>query len=223
MSNIKFSISVLLGFIILSGSLVYINKNKDTLVQAKGVAEVKVKSDLATWQISLNQSGYNLASAYNQMESDQSNVIAILKDQGIQESDIQSNNISISNMLIDNKTQYQIYNTITVSSKNVDSIYKINQNQKLFIDKGIFISGSYVNYYFTAINNIKEPLLKDSVLNTKISAGKIAGNLNKEIAEVRNINQGVISVNSADGSQYNDINSLYKTVRVVTTATYLMK
>lgn len=223
MSNIKFPISVLLGFIILSVSLIYINKNKDIIVQAKGVAEVKVKSDLATWQISLNQSGYNLSAAYNQIESDQNNVIAILKYQGIQESDIQANNISISNMLIDNKTQYQIYNTITVSSKNVDLIYKINQNQKIFIDQGIFISGSYVNYYFTAINNIKEPLLKDSVLNTKISASKIAGNLNKEISEVKNINQGVISVNSADGSQYNDINSLYKTVRVVTTATYLMK
>ena len=51
----------------------------------------------------------------------------------------------------------------------------------------------------------------------------MADKINKKVGNVKSLNQGVITINSLDGSQINDTNSIYKNVRMVSTVIYELK
>lgn len=215
--------TILLCSIILAFTAIDIayTKNQPTEV-VKGVSEIKVKSDLASWQISLSSSGDDINSLYSQMDNTQIKLLSYLKNNNLRESDINLGAVSISNMP-DSKQKYTIYNSVLITSKNVDLVQNLSSNLKPMLEMGIPMGSSYVSFYYTDISNIKGEMLKNSLDNSKIAASKMADNFGKKISGVKNINQGVISINSPDGSQSGDSTSLYKTVRMVSTVTYFIK
>ena len=227
-SDVKYQTkSLILSSIIISlgmfFSAYYFKNNPNSNETVKGVSELKVKSNLSTWQLSISNSGSNLNSLYANLEQNQKFIKSFLINNNFTESEFNLGTISISNSNDNNQLKYQIYNSITITTKDVDKVNKVSSNLKPLIDNNVLISGSYINYYYTDISSIKNELLDLSINNSKISAKLMADKINKKVGNVKSLNQGVITINSLDGSQINDTNSIYKNVRMVSTVIYELK
>lgn len=198
----------------------------NSTVTVKGVSEVPVKSDLATWQIALSNSGNNSNELYSQFESNEKTIKQFLISQGFKESDISLNSTTITTSVDLNSPKFNVYGGIIVTTKNVDLVFSTSNNLSSLIKQNILINNSYVSYYFTDITSIKNKLLEQSISNAIQSAQSMNSNfkMNKNIEpSLKSATQGVISINSPDGANQNDTTSLFKIVRMVTTATFYVQ
>lgn len=219
--------SSLFGLLILSitiGLSTYFIKKNKPITTVKGVSETFVKSNIANWQISVIETSNSPESVLSKINKDQEIIKVFALKNGFESQDINLGSISI-NPNTDSKgdVTYQVYNTITLTSKNVDNVYKLNMNflSNPLINKDLIISSSYVNYYYTEnITPIKNELLIKSIDNAKLSGDLIAKKLDKKLGSVKSINQGLITINSNDGTIPNDTGSLMKKIRLVSTVEF---
>jgi hypothetical protein len=202
-------------------------KKLERVVAVKGLAEQIVKSDRATWDINFTSNNDNLAQAYQGITHAQEVTRNFLMKEGFKPEDIEIIPISI----IDNQgnnyastlkvKRYAANSGISVKTGAVDLVTSSVQKVGALVQAGVVISSSNVRFMFTQLNTIKTAMLITATDSARSAGKAFAENSHSKLGEISMANQGLFTIESANGNAYDD-SSIMKKVRVVTSVSYYL-
>lgn len=217
---------VLFGFVIKDAADNFIEKER--VVSVKGLAETDVPADLVVWPLVYKEAGNDPAEMYGTITRKNAIIVNFLKDNGITDAEISVSPPSVYDQQADRYSgdkgafRYKATSVITVTSRKVDAVRGMMQQQAELMKQGIAIVGDdyqyRVSYEFTALNDIKPAMIEEATKNARSAAEKFAKDSDSRLGKIRNANQGTFSITDSDA------NTPYvKHVRVVTTVTYYLE
>ena len=118
--------------------------------------------------------------------------------------------------------RYNVTTVITVTSKQVDLVRGLINEQSELLKQGVaIISGDYrynVAYDYTSLNDIKPKMIEEATKNARTAAEKFAKDSESRLGSIQRAYQGQFSIENRDP------NTPYiKQVRVVTTIDYSLE
>lgn len=203
-------------------------KNKERVVTVKGLAEMEVAADKVTWPLMYKEIGNDPGVLYANLEKKNKAIISFLRMHGISDAEIAVAPPQVSDLQADryapkeNRYRYNATSVITVTSRDVDKIRKLMNEQTELLKQGIAISGDdyryNVSYEFTGLNGVKPQMIEEATKNARAAAEKFAKDSGSSLGKIRTASQGQFSISDRDS------NTPYiKSIRVVTTVTYYLK
>ena len=215
------------------GYFYYLSKTKTNFVTVKGLAELNVKADLGIWNLKYTVLGNDLSVAQNKMEKQQKLIVSFLQNKGFSSQEIsikrtETNDIKANPYRSDNSSseRYILTQNIQVTSSNVDLLDTTINSTGELIAKGILFNDDYtpVSYLFTKINEVKPQMLKQATENAKLAAEEFAKSSGSSVGKIHKANQGVFSILPRYQTyNANEMNSIEKKVRVVSTIEYFLE
>ena len=232
MKNLRWEALILaIGMVVVGNCLKNALENftdKERVVSVKGLAEMEVPADKVVWPLVYKDIGDDPALLYENMAKKNTAIVAFLKNNGIEETeisiappeviDMQAERYGNTNM----KYRYNATSVITVTSRNVDKVRQLMTEQAELLKQGIAITGGdyryNVSYEFTGLNSIKPQMIEEATKNARAAAEKFAKDSDSKLGKIRNASQGQFSISDRDA------NTPYiKSVRVVTTINYYLR
>tara|TARA_R110002072_G_scaffold242092_1_gene400881 strand:+ start:120 stop:845 length:726 start_codon:yes stop_codon:yes gene_type:complete len=213
------------------GQTMYNAKVAINIAEAKGLAERRVKSDRGNWSISFSVAGIKqdqIPALYELSEKNQNRIITVLKENGLEESEISPGVIDYqySEYRDDNQKLVDERHTLTgqinVETSKVDVITNARSAVNKLIAEGINIQNYAPTYRFTGLNEVKPEMLREAAKNARIAANEFAENAGAKVGGIREARQGNFFIRDA-GEEYGDTNKIEKDVRVVTTITFYLE
>jgi hypothetical protein len=197
---------------------------------AKGLAERRVRSDRANWDIVFRVTGTSrgeIPNLYKKAEQQQQIIIKLLNESGFVDTEIQIGVLDYEyqefrddkQVLVDQT--HRLVGTVSVETEKVDQIRKARTKVSKLIAKGIDIVNKAPAYRFTKLNQIKPDMLREATKNARIAANEFAENAGVKVGGIRNALQGGFYVRDV-GEEYGDTAKIAKDVRVVTTITFYL-
>lgn len=229
------------GFFIAQG--VYQAKAQERYITVKGLATREVKATLGVWEIGFRQVGADLITVNQQINKDQAQVLAFLKNKGFADADIELRPAKVTDLFADpysssrndpdaQKRRYIVTGSVQVHSVQVDLIQRVSQQTNELLSQGIsltFDTPSFSpnpSYFYTALDTIRPTMLAETTQSARIIAEQFAKDSGNHLGGIRRASQGVFQImsrNTEDASNPQDqLGSLYKKVRLVTTVDYLL-
>ena len=217
---------VLFGFVIKSAVDNFIEKER--VVSVKGLAETDVPADLVVWPLVYKEAGNDPAEMYETITRKNAIIVDFLKANGITDAEISVSPPSVYDKQADRYNddrsayRYKASSVITVTSKKVDAVRAMMQQQGELLKQGIAIVGDEyqyrVAYEFTGLNEIKPMMIEEATKNARSAAEKFAKDSNSKLGKIKSASQGQFTVSERDN------NTPYiKNIRVVTNVVYYLK
>jgi hypothetical protein len=232
------------------GAQIKATRLNDRYVSVRGLAERKVKSDVAIWLISYKETGDDLPSLYARTEADQNTVQQFLAQQGIHPDEVE---LGVPRVVDTQANEcgggtkaphrYIVEQYISVHTPRVDQVAAAARKTMQLVQKGIALGGSYNQgqapvYKFTGLNAIKPDMITEATRGARAAADRFAADSGSRVGGIRQAYQGVFSILAPDAASetsedagegsYSGGNSsadlsIVKTVRVVTTIQYYLE
>ena len=147
-----------------------------------------------------------------------------LKDAGFKEDEIKVGNASYddrytyANDVSHITYRYQASQTVTVFTKNLDLVRKVQQTLETELVNQNILANSWADYQYLGLNDIKPSMIAESLENARAAADEFAKNSHSRIGKMRTASQGYFEVEDLDENT-----PQVKKVRVVTTVEYYLK
>lgn len=202
-------------------------KQSSKIITVKGQAEKTVQSNEARLVIRFETSAASVAEFSAAVSVAQDEIKAFLVTQGFKEYEIRRGNVQMKDMLAqqsgsDKKSaRFAGSGEITVSSDNVTLAGTTKDSIAQLLQKGIPISGSSLQYYFTDLESVKSDMLKEATANARTVAAAFAENAGVRIKTVQSASQDVFQItepvdeHAPTAGSDADASSLNKKVRVI--------
>ena len=198
---------ILFGFILRSGIIRFIDKDRQVTV--KGLSEREVPANKITWKLSTYVTGDALPALYNEIQKTNETVVAFLKSNGLSESEISILPPEVDDRISNRWSNeyipfnYKLTTPITITSSNVDLV------------KGIALGGNnYINYDYTGFQDLKQEMIEEAIANAKTTATQFVANYGSKLGKLITADQGQFSISSTEE------NPAVMKVRGVATITY---
>ena len=147
-------------------------------IGATGSASVDFESDLIIWRGSFDTHAETTSRAFRQIKKDAENVKDYLMENGVKEDEIVLSSISVERTekryySEDGDYQYSTYDgydlsqTITVTSNDVDKVEKISRDVTDLIESGIEFNSELPEYYCTTLDDVKLDLIGKATENAR--------------------------------------------------------
>lgn len=215
----------LLGYFV-SGGIVRI-RALDRTVEVKGLSEREVPADIAIWPIRFNEADNDLNLLFLTLERKNAAVEAFLKKRGFKEDEISVSAPAIQDRQAQGysdtqiKFRYSGASTLTVYTRNVDSVRNAMKDLVELGKQGIAIAGqdyeAKTEYLFTRLNDIKPDMVEEATKNARLVAEKFARDSQSGLGKIKRAVQGQFSINDRDSNTPH-----IKKVRVVSTLEYYL-
>ncbi len=230
-SNITIAIILVIGIItssmVLGNSVVKI-KGGDNRITVTGSAKQEIKSDLVVWTGSFNAKSPILQEAYVQLEADKNKVMTYLTDQGMPKDKIVFSSINTntyymvlpSGQYTSDVDYYELNQTVTINSEEIDKVTEISRNVTELINEGIQFQSYSPQYMYTKIADLKVTMLAEATKDAKKRAEMIAENAGNKLGDLKYADMGVIQITpqySNEVSDYgmNDTSSIDKEITAI--------
>lgn len=222
------------------GGQIKATRLSDRYVSVRGLAERKVKSDLAVWLITYKDSGDDLPTVYAKAEADKKTIMEFLTQQGVQTSEIEAGIVQVTDTQANEyganraSKRYIVEQQLTVRTPNVDQVSAAAQKTMILLQKGIVLNsaaGRGLTYKFTSLNSIKPDMITEATRNARAAADRFAADSGSRVGSIRTATQGVFSIAPEDevaageeegSASFSAESTLMKTVRVVTSVDYYL-
>ena len=210
-------------------------------ITATGSASKDFESDLIVWEGSYSAYAYTSKDAYEEIKNDKSVVSNYLKNNNISDDEISFSAVSIRQRTRDiyddngNYTGsifdgYDLSQTVTVTSEDLDKVELISTDVSSLLDSGIEFESQAPSYYYTELDAIKFELIDEASKNSKQRIDIIASNAGASIGKLSNSTLGVFQItatNSGTGDYsydgYFDTSSRFKTATITVKLEYTLK
>jgi len=201
-------------------------KGMERSVAVKGLAEKEVKADTAIFPIRFQNVAPTMDSLSDKMKLSTLQITDFLHKLGFTSNEITiappqfSDRLSQSyNNNFNEKVRFSADSMITVYSKKVDNVVKLQRELYLLTEKGVFArNDAYeTRYIFTGLNTIKPEMIEVATKNARSAASKFAKDSNSILGKIKHASQGYFSINNRDPST-----PYIKRVRVVTNVSYYL-
>jgi hypothetical protein len=208
----------------------YNSKVAINTAEVRGLAELTVKANKATWQLIYKVSSNSkeeLPSLYASAENSQNMIIRLLTEKGFELDELEIGVVDYRNQEFRDKSQklieqkHTLEGSITVYTEQVELVSAVRANVNALIAQGLNIENRMPVYRFTKLNDIKPEMLRQATRNAQLAANEFAQIAGVEVGGIRNARQGNFSILDA-GENYTNTNSIEKDVRVVSTITFYL-
>jgi hypothetical protein len=195
---------------------------RDRQVTVKGLAEREVEANNVNWPMQYSVAGNDLMSLYDQITAYNNKIVAFLTSNGITAGEISIGTPDTYNALTNQyssgnfKYNYSLSCTVTVTSSKVKLVQELIGRQSELLKEGIPISNSYINYQYTALNDIKPDMIAEATKNAREAAAQFAKDSGSKVGKMKTANQGQFSIEDTS-------NPIIKKVRVVSTIVYYLE
>ncbi len=201
-------------------------RTAERTVTVKGLAEMNVAADYATWSLTFRRAGDVFNDVQQALSADREKVQVFLKGLGFTTEEMETRPLQVQDVLSreyaspDNPFRYTGQGQVIVKSARVDAIASAALAIDPLIQQGVVIEGgSGPQYQLRAFNEAKAPLLAEATRNAQEQASRFAADAGAGLGRLQKANQGVIQI-FGEGSDYDDTSSRIKRLRVVSTFEY---
>ena len=161
------------------GAYLYNSRAETSTIQVTGSATEQFVSDIAKWRLSIaRQVGdFELSTGYEQLRNDLIQLTADLQAAGIDSSDISIQPVNAHPMWgrEGERTGYNVTQSLFIISDNPEAIERLALNPGELLESGVLLEGSYIEYYYSRIDELKHSLLALATEDARARAEEIAG------------------------------------------------
>lgn len=199
-------------------------KSYDDTVKVRGLCEKEVPADRVVYRISYSEKSNSLADLRNTISQNNNIIVEKLRAAGFKDDEVKVGNAnyedrySYANDVSQITFRYQANQTVTVFSKNLDLVRKLQQTLETELVNQNILASSWADYQFQGLNEIKPAMIAESLENARAAADEFAKNSHSRIGKMRTASQGYFEVEDLDENT-----PQVKKVRVVTTVEYYLK
>ena len=243
------SFGLIISSALISNAMDKANKDENRIT-VKGVAERRIKADKALINIVISKKSENLDELKKDISEREKLTIDLIRKLKINENEYSIGNLRIqpnytessSNVkkssensatstetpATNNKiSDYDGVEVISIVTKNIDKAGEFYEKLAELKLQSSNIEINMPEYYITNLEKYKRDLIVDASRNAEIRAIEMLKVNNNEIGGLKNMNQGQFEVlaDTEDVKKINEdeSNQIYKKLRLVVTATYLIK
>ncbi|MFC2295428.1 MAG: SIMPL domain-containing protein [Leptotrichia hongkongensis] len=240
------SFGLIISAALISNAMNKANKDENRIT-VKGVAERRIKVDKALINIVISDKNENLDELKKSISEKEKFATDLIKNLKIDSNDysignlrIQPNYIeassnvkqqttAISTPIMQNAkiSDYEGVETISIVTKDIDKVEEFFQKLLELKLQSNNIQINEPEFFITNIERYKKDMVVDASRNAEIRAIEMLKVNNNEIGGLKNISQGQFEIleDTEDVRKINEneANQIYKKMRVVVTATYLIK
>lgn len=199
-------------------------KSYDDTVKVRGLCEKEVPADRVVLRINYSDKSNDLADLRNTVRLNNEIIVDMLKKAGFSEDEIKVANASYddrynwSNNVSQITFRYQVSQTVTLFTKNLELVRKLQQTLETDLVNQNILANSYADYQYLGLNDIKPEMIRESLENARLAADEFANNSHSKIGKMRTASQGYFEIEDLDENT-----PQIKKVRVVTTVEYYLK
>ena len=232
------AVAVVAATMIFTKGLVTYKTNGTGGLSATGSASVDFEADLIVWRGTYSTFASTTGDAYRNLNRDADKIRDFLEDYGISEDDVIFSAIDISKRYTSNYNEegnyvgdtfagYELYQTVTVSSEDVDGVEEVSRDITELIEDGVEFTSNSPEYYYKDLDSLKLELVKAATENAKERIDLMAEGSGCRPGKLVSSNLGVFQItakNSADdeyssGGTYNT-SSRQKTATITVKLNY---
>ena len=244
------SFGLIISSALISNALDKVNKNENRIT-VKGVAERRIKADKALINIVISKKSENLDELKKDISEREKLIINLIRNLKIGENEYSIGNLRIQPNYVDSSlnntrqssensslsaatpgtsnkiSDYNGVEVISIITKNIDKTEEFYRKLAELKLQRNNIEVNIPEYYITNLERYKKDLVVDASRNAEIRAIEMLKVNNNEIGGLKNMNQGQFELleDTEDVKKINEdeSNQIYKKLRLVVTATYLIK
>lgn len=205
---------------------------------ATGSASCDFESDLIVWRGSFSAYGMTTKEAYEVIKNDAEVVKDYLLNSGIAEEELVFSSVDISqryrteydengNYVRDYPDGYNLYQSLTVTSGDIDKVELVSRDITTLIESGVEFSSYSPEYYCTRLDEVKLELIEKATENARQRIDILAEGSGCRAGALKSANLGVFQItakNSGSGEySYDgafDTSSRYKTAMITVRLNY---
>jgi len=198
-------ICVIVSSFFIGRGLANFKSSVEHTIGATGSASVNFESDLVVWRGEFSTHGETPEEAYKQLNSDSNLVKRYLTDSGISEADVVFSSVNIvhatRDVYDDNGNYrgneydgYDLSQTVTVTSTNLDIVEQVSTNISSLLSSGIQFTSAAPEYYYTKIDDVKLALIDKATENSKQRVEMIAKKSGAKLGKLSNSSLGVFQI-----------------------------
>lgn len=240
------SFGLIISAALISNAMNKANKDENRIT-VKGVAERRIKADKALINIVISDKNENLDELKKSISEKEKLVTDLIKNLKIDSNDYSIGNLRIQPNYIESSSNvkqqttaistpimqnakisdYEGVETISIVTKDIDKVEEFFQKLLELKLQSNNIQINEPEFFITNIERYKKDMVVDASRNAEIRAIEMLKVNNNEIGGLKNISQGQFEIleDTEDVRKINEneANQIYKKMRVVVTATYLIK
>ena len=240
------SFGLIISAALISNAMNKANKDENRIT-VKGVAERRIKADKALINIVISDKNENLDELKKSISEKEKLATDLIKNLKIDSNDYSIGNLRIQPNYIETSSNikqqttaistpimqnakisdYEGVETISIVTKNIDKVEEFFQKLLELKLQSKNIQVNEPEFFITNIERYKKDMVVDASRNAEIRAIEMLKVNNNEIGGLKNISQGQFEIleDTEDVRKINEneANQIYKKMRVVVTATYLIK
>lgn len=204
-----------LGFVIGLAFLGNAIKNRnigENTISVTGLGSKTFVSDLITWSGNFSRNSFELKSAYDELASDRKIITNYLTSKGIKTSDIVFSAVDIQkqfnytadsngNNNIKSFAGYELSQTVSIESKEVQKIENLSRNITEIINLGVEFTSSPPSYFYTKLADVKQEMIANATKDAKQRAEKIAENAGTSLGNLKKATMGVIQITAPNSNE----------------------
>jgi hypothetical protein len=216
----------ILGFTLRSAVIRF--KEFERTVSVKGLSERDLPADIALWPIRFTSAHNELNALYVKLESDTQEILAFVRLQGFDSSEVTVSAPAITDKLAQQYgnpsevgLRYVGSQTVTVYTPKVEGVRSSIKKLAELGKKGVVLSGqeyqSQTEYLFTRLNEVKPEMIEEATRAAREVAEKFAKDSESKLGKIKTANQGQFTITDRDSNTPH-----IKKVRVVATVEYYL-
>jgi uncharacterized protein len=205
------AIAAIICFWVLGNAYKYKYKTTETIT-VTGLAEKDFVSDQIVWTGNYSRKTMDLKTAYSQLKDDEFKIRAYLKGKGVVDAEMVFSAVSIDKEFstrYDNDgkqlgtdfTGYNLKQSVTVESKDIDKVEKISREVTELIESGIEFNSSAPSYYYSKLSELKVDLLAKASADAKLRAATIAKNSGSGLGSIKKATMGVFQITGQNANE----------------------
>jgi hypothetical protein len=205
------ALGLILAFWVLGNAYKYRFKSVEN-ISVTGLAERDFTSDQITWTGNYHRVSMDLRAAYASLKEDEGKIRDYLTSRGVDEKELLFSAISIEKMfntrydeqgrtLGSDFTGYNLSQTLTVNSRNIERVEKLSREVTELIEQGIEFNSSAPSYYYSKLSELKIDLLAKASADAKLRAETIAKNAGNGLGAVRSASMGVFQITGKNSNE----------------------
>lgn len=204
-------VCAIIAFAIVGNAYKYRSRTMETIV-VTGLAEKDFNSDLTVWNGSYSRKSLDLKTAYAALKADENTIRTYLTKKGVRANQLVFSSITLngeysqqqdaSGQIVNQSfTGYNLAQTVTIESNEVDKIEKIAREATELIETGLEFSSSAPLFYNTKLNRVKMELLGKASADAKARAETIAKNAGSSLGRLKKATMGVFQITGKNSNE----------------------
>lgn len=205
------AVAVIVAAFLFSNAFKNRNQSNDT-ISVTGLGKKDFTSDLIVWSGSFSKKSMNLKDAYASLDEDREKIKSYLISKGIATGDIVFSAVNFNKDFDytyneNGTTRQQIFTgfnltqTVTVQSKEVDRIEEISRQSSELINSGVEFYSNPPEYYYTKLAELKIKMIAEATKDARIRAESIAQNAGASLGHLKKSDMGVFQITGQNSSE----------------------